>query len=170
MTELFRTILSREPLHLVYVTAILIAVIYLLLPPHLAAASFISTVGGIVHYRAGLKWGFIAFAVTFATAPIIWNVNIQIPRKLDSRLLIILLLTYLGLTYTDTTGRSDLIFYSVMVSTTMYASVGNGVVNWVLVLLWLTLFAFSSWKYLFPLLAVNLSVYLSSRFIQKLLL
>ena len=140
------------------------------LPPHLAATSFISAVSGIVHYRAGLKWGFIAFAVTFATAPMIWSINIQVPRKLDSSLLLILLLIYLGLTNIDTTRRSDFVFYPVMVSTTIYACVRNGAANWVLAILWLILFAFSSWGFLFQLLVVNFFVYFSSRFIQKLLL
>lgn len=68
--------------HVVYAAALLIAAIYILLPPRLAAASFISVVSGLVLRRAGWIWGLIVFAGGIVIAPMIWSVNIRFPRRL----------------------------------------------------------------------------------------
>lgn len=105
MPEISRTPLDREPLHLVYAAVLLIAAIYILLPPHLAAISLISAVSAMVHYRAGLIWGFVFFTVMLAIAPMIWSVSIQIPRGLIQVSHEILLLICAGLTNVNNTGR-----------------------------------------------------------------
>lgn len=51
----------------------LIVVVYIL-PPHLAATL-------VLTYLAGLEWGLPAFIGALVISLVVWDVNVQIPRK-----------------------------------------------------------------------------------------
>jgi hypothetical protein len=80
MSELLRTL---RPEHRRYAVAFSIVAFYVILPSQLAAISGITTLGGVAAIRFGPMWGSVALVGGLAIAPVVWNVDVRIPRKSD---------------------------------------------------------------------------------------